>query len=235
LSEPDETQEEKESIRDAEAKWIGEDGEDKEKEQPPSILYNLKVRKPFLQRMKDAVKKSEGKYETTSALARSAIEEKVRWIEQGMPEPGSDEDWADEKPTKRDVAHEAQVKALLKLIDEELPEPIFVWGSKDTDDFIEATKKFKGKPALWSDNRIQSSMRLHLRDFACLGDAWDGERKWDPKEGTRLITIFTKQLQIPRSTASGLVKDPECDTSQCKSCPHPIEAEEEKEENEEEE
>jgi len=225
LSEPDE---EREDIEGEEPR------EDKSQEKDTSVLFNVKMRKPFLQRMKEAAKKSEGRYPTTSALARSAIEEKVKWIEQGMPEPESDEDWTDEEPTKRGKAHEHDVKRLHEIAEEELGESFSTFDFfRDTDDFFEVAKKakLKGKTAVFSDSRSQKFIRLKLRDFVCPKGFWDSKRKWNPKEGTKLIETFRKQLQIPRSVAAGLVKDPECEAD-CKSCPH---SEEESEEEDEEE
>jgi hypothetical protein len=210
LSETDEDQKE------------GEDAEDERPEKgKKSVLFNVNVRREFLQKMQKAVEASKGKYATKSELARDAIEEKVTWIEAGMPEPESDDDWMTNKepPAKRDKELERQEKILLKIVGEELGN-VDLFG--DADDFTERVKgaKLTGKSTLFSLNSVQKSMRLRLRDLVCPAGFWDSKRKWNPKEGAKLIETFRKQLQIPRSVAAGLVKDSECDTSQCKSCPH---------------
>jgi Arc/MetJ-type ribon-helix-helix transcriptional regulator len=171
-----------------------------ERRETPTLT--IRVTRELLNLIDRAVKSSEGRFLTRTDLIRSAAETLSHEVLEGSWKQTRAEE--PEESTKDDLEHEANVEEALDLIS----------GLEDSDieTVEELTSEAKEKElpkSVWSDDRVQKTMRKIVRDHVYPSGLWDGIRRYRRQKSREYVEVLRKGLAIPRSVAKQLVENPD--------------------------
>jgi Arc/MetJ-type ribon-helix-helix transcriptional regulator len=171
-------------------------------ERRETSTLTVRVTSGLLDLIDKAVEASEGKYVTRTDLVRDAIEFFSRHVTEGGLKQSKVEET--EESSKKDLEHEANVEEALQLI-KELEET-----SIEAVEELASVSEEKALPkSVWSDDRVQKSMRKALRDEIYPAGFWDGTRRFRRRKAREYVEALRKPLAIPRSAAKQLVENPD--------------------------
>lgn len=174
---------------------------DNQTEKRNTSILTIRVTPPLLESIDQSIEASEGKYATRAELVRNAIEYYTRHIIEGDSNSTTPDE---QESTTEDLEHEANVEEALELI-KEVENADF----QTIEEFASKSKE-KGLPkSVWSDDRIQKSMRKLLRDEVYPAGFWDDVRRFRKIRCREYVELLRKSLSIPRSTAKQLVENPD--------------------------